>query len=324
MRGPEIIDPTMNAEWDDFVRSHPFGQIYHLTSWKSLLERSYKHIRGRIYVLRDDEENRIQAGLPVYRVRSWLTGTRLVCAPFATLFDPLVSNRSQMDQLSMALLEDARKLRCSYIEIRTYKAGQYLEDSGYAESKFYKNHSLRLDSPPEQLRLGFHRTCVRQRIARAEASGLELRIAEQYSDLRIFYSLLSKTRMRLGLPPHPFAFFEALWDEFRPMDLISVFIAQKDGRPIAAIMLLTFKDRVSVEFSAIDESFKQYSPTHFLFWEAIKWASGRGFQVIDFGRTSPNNTSLMEFKERWGTECVDLPQFFHPIGCRRDGRLKGR
>ena len=107
-----------------------------------------------------------------------------------------------------------------------------------------------------------------------------------------------------------------------PRILTSVFIAQKDGRPIAAIMLLTFRDRVSVEFSAIDESFKQYSPTHFLFWEAIKWASERGFRVIDFGRTSPNNTSLMEFKERWGTECIDLPQFFHPMHAAGSGGQK--
>lgn len=311
MRHPEIIGAANSSHWDDFVGGHPFGQVYHLTAWQNVLERSFKHIKGFNYVIRD-KEDRILAGLPAYRVKSWLTGTRLVCAPFATLFDPLVSDREQMDALSRALIETTRQLGCSHIEIRTCQGEQFLEGSLFLASRFYKLHYLSLNDPPEALMRRFHRSCVRQRISRAEKSGLRLKIADGKADLRVFCRLLSMTRARRGLPQQPSVFFEALWDELRPPDQLTVLIAQKDGQAIAAVLLLTYKDRVSVEYAASDESFLNYSPIHFLFWEAIKWASERGFRTIDFGRTSPNNRSLMEFKERWGTKCVDMPHFYYP------------
>jgi CelD/BcsL family acetyltransferase involved in cellulose biosynthesis len=67
-----------------------------------------------------------------------------------------------------------------------------------------------------------------------------------------------------------------------------------------------------VEFAASNEAFRCYSPIHYLFWEAIKLAHEKGFRIFDFGRTSPNNVSLMDFKERWGTESIDLAHFYYP------------
>jgi len=312
MRSISIIDPLKSAEWDKFVENHPFGQIYHLSSWKKILESCFKHIKGYFFVLRGDAGNEIEAGLPAYKVRSWLTGNRLVCAPFATLFDPLVSTSGQLNVLSKALIEASHQLNCSHVEIRTHEADRYFENSEYAASRFFKLHYLSLDSSLDTLRRNFHRTCVRQRIARAEKSGLRLKIADQEPDLQIFYNLLVMTRIRRGLPPQPFSFFRALWDEFKPLNLLTILIAQKDGQSIAALLLLTFKNRVSVEIAASNEAFKCYSPIHYLFWEAIKLAHEKGYRILDFGRTSPNNVSLMDFKERWGTESVDLAHFYYP------------
>jgi len=41
-----------------------------------------------------------------------------------------------------------------------------------------------------------------------------------------------------------------------------------------------------------------------------------GYQLFDFGRTSPLNKSLMDFKSRWGTEVRDLPEFVFPKGAK--------
>ena len=91
-----------------------------------------------------------------------------------------------------------------------------------------------------------------------------------------------------------------------------IFTIRKDGNAISSIILFKFKDRVSAEFAASDEKFRDMSPNHYLFWEAIKLAYAEEYKIFDFGRTSPLNKSLMDFKMRWGTEVVDLPQFFYP------------
>ena len=59
-------------------------------------------------------------------------------------------------------------------------------------------------------------------------------------------------------------------------------------------------------------NYHKLSPNHFLFWEEIKEAHHDGFKIYDFGRTSPTNTSLMNFKGHWGTEVTDLPVFYYP------------
>jgi lipid II:glycine glycyltransferase (peptidoglycan interpeptide bridge formation enzyme) len=89
-------------------------------------------------------------------------------------------------------------------------------------------------------------------------------------------------------------------------------MAQKEDQMIAGLILFKFKDRVSAEFLASDDNYLNLSPNHLLFWEAIKEAHAEGFKIFDFGRTSPLNSSLMEFKNRWGTTVVDLPHFIYP------------
>jgi lipid II:glycine glycyltransferase (peptidoglycan interpeptide bridge formation enzyme) len=91
-----------------------------------------------------------------------------------------------------------------------------------------------------------------------------------------------------------------------------VLLAQKDSKTLAALLLFKFKDRVSVEYAVSDKTYVRLSPNHLLFWEAIKMAYEEGYEIFDFGRTSPYNKSLMDFKRRWGTAIVDLPQLIYP------------
>jgi lipid II:glycine glycyltransferase (peptidoglycan interpeptide bridge formation enzyme) len=67
-----------------------------------------------------------------------------------------------------------------------------------------------------------------------------------------------------------------------------------------------------VDFAVSDDKFTSISPNHYLFWEAIRLAYEESYRIFDFGRTSPNNKNLMDFKRRWGTQVIDLPQFYYP------------
>lgn len=320
----ELMDPLEDSRWDRFVESHPLGWVCHLSGWKRVLEDSFKHMKGYYFAVVEDAGKNIQAALPVFHLKSWLTGNRLVSAPFATLFDPLVSSREEMKLLLDEVQRLADELKCSFLEIRTFKADSLVKDDNLGESRYFKHHYLLLDPPLDKLRSGFHRTCVRQRISRAEKSNIRLKVGEDESDLLDFYKLQLLTRKRIGLPSQPYQFFRALWDVFLPAKQMHLLLAQKDGESIASLLLFQFKDRLSAEFAASDETFKDFSPNHFLFWEAIKMAYGMGCKVFDFGRTSPDNTSLMDFKGRWGAEVIDLPAFYYPasvaeeMGCKEE------
>jgi serine/alanine adding enzyme len=308
----EIIDPVRDPRWDTFVEAHPYGWICHLSGWKEVLEKSFPHMKGYYFVLLDDTRREIKAGMPVFEVRSWLTGKRLVSIPFATLSDPLVSSNEHMELLLDAAVNVFNKLRSSYLEIRTLSSSPFIQTNRLGDTRFYKHHYLMLKNEPEQLKKKFHRTCVRQRISRSIESDLKLKMAENESDLHRFYTLHKMTRKKVSLPPQPYSFFKHLWETFSPSKRMTVLLAEKEGTTIAGQIIFKFRERVSVEFAASDEAYVDSSPNHFLFWEAIKAAQGEGFKIFDFGRTSPDNKSLMDFKRHWGTDVVDLPEYYYP------------
>lgn len=316
-----IIDPIKDGRWDEFVESHPYGWICHLSGWKRALEKSFQHMKGHYLSLIDTSNNTIQAALPLFELKSRLTGNRLVSIPFATLCDPLISTSADMEILFEAALKLSRELGTSRIEIRTLSSSDLIKDARLDMLSYYKHHFLLLDAGLEQMKKSFHRTCVRQRIERSLKSNLNLRLAENENDLQKFYCLYTKTRKRLGLPLQPYAFIKSIWEIFLPSKRISMLLAEKEEKAVAGLILFKFKNRVSVEFSVSDEAFRNISPIHYLFWKAIESAYNEGYKIIDFGRTSPSNVGLMDFKNRWGTKVADLSQFYYP---RQAGRRNGK
>jgi hypothetical protein len=311
----ELIDPERDEKWDTFVDSHPHGWITHLSGWKQVMGKSFKQLKGYYLALPNDDKKSYRAALPLFEVNSWLTGNKLVSTPFATLSDPLVTDGTDLDKLIKAAQLLKIHLKSKYIEIRAFHSLPQIDDERLVPHCLYKHHYIELDSNPDLIKAKFHRSCVRQRINRAIESGLNLVTGTDEQSLKQFYKLYILTRKRLMLPPQPYVFIKSLWETFAPSGKMSLLLAELNGQVVAGLILLKYKDRVSAEFSVLNESYHNVSPIHLLFWEAIKSASLEGYKLFDFGRTDPNNTNLMEFKSRWGTKVLDIRHFQHP-GCK--------
>ena len=222
-----------------------------------------------------------------------------------------ITNETEGAELFAAVIELLRELRARKMEIRTFQSTGLMENEITSCNRHFKNHSLLLQKP-DLLHKKFHRTCVRQKIARAEKSEFTLKKAESESDIFAFHRLYSMTRQKLGLPAQPPFFFLNLWKIFAPSGKVEVIFAVKDGKNVASLFNFRFKNRVSAEYLGWDSNYSEMSPNHFLFWETIKSAYADGFEVFDFGRTSPQSASLMDFKSRWGTQVNELPQVCYP------------
>ena len=306
------FESSVDDDWDRFVDGHPYGLLCHTSAWRRALERSFEHIEARFLVLRGDTGASIRAALPLFRVRSRLTGRRLVSIPFATLCDPLVRSREELRALLDAALALSAGERCAYVRVRTFRAGPLFDPCRMARTDDNLCHQLMLDQPPDRLMSCFHRSCVRQPIRRALNSGLRAVEVETPDQFRACFSLYLNTRRRLGLPVQPLRFFRHLWAELAPVGGFQLLMAEYDQRPVSCLLLFRYKDRVSAEFEAYDDAYIPLSPNHFLFWHAIRSACENGYRVFDFGRTSAANEGLLAFKRRWGTEEAPLSEFFAP------------
>ena len=309
----KTIESLSCKQWDDFVITHDFGWITHLSGWKRVIEKCFPHIRSHGFSLVNNSSNSITGGLPFYSVKSKLLGNRLISIPFATICDPLVSNTDEMTQLlnaAKAYLDTGNIFK--YLEIKTLLSSSYLHDDQFAHASHFKHHFISLQKTPDELIKTFNRTCVRQRIGRALKSHFTISCAHDEAGVRAFYKLYLLTRKRVALPPMPYIFIKSLWEEFAENGLLSILLVRRDRVTIGGALIFKFKNRVSVEFAATDEQHKGYSPMHFLFWNIITKSYEEKYEIVDFGRTSAFNAGLMKFKSQWGTQVMDFQHFFYP------------
>ena len=312
------ITPEQADEWDRFVAGHPLGLVYHTSAWQRVLESAFPHIRGRFLALRG-EDGSIRAGMPVYNVRSWLLKNRTVSVPFATVCDPLTGSREDSERLWPALLEMAHQNHSRRIEIRTYRHDADSLPEGMVPGRSYMHHYLTLDKTVEELLRSFHDSCVRRRMKKAVAAGVVPEEAHGEEALRAFYEVMVSTRMRLQLPPMPFAFFQAMFRHMVP-GLGSIYLSRREGKVLGGILVFKYKGMWMSEYSGHVEDAPPGSD-QLLYWHAIQQAKAAGACIFSFGRTSPDNEPLAVYKRRWGTvEDLLVDYFYYPGAIQKLGR----
>lgn len=294
------------AEWNDFVREHPWGLVCHLSGWKRAIEESFPHIKGRIVVLRSSESGAIVAGIPTYQVKSPFLGSRTVSIPFATLCDPLVTTQNQMKTLVAYLSRSTTSLRIS-----TWRAAAALNLGDAVRDTGFLHHFLSLDKPFETLTQTFSKTAVRQMVVRAQRAGIDVESYGGEAGLKTFYDLYCVTRHRLGLPAMPFQFFDSLYRHLGS-ERILLLHARKNKTILGSVLAFRWKDVVAVECMGEGPEARKLGVNQLLWWEAIRKSYEGGYKCFSFGRTHQSNKGLIEFKRRWGTQEELLPVFVQP------------
>lgn len=306
-----IIDPSSDSRWNDFVEKHPLGCIFHHSVWKEVLEKTFPQLKS-FYFIAEDSDASIRGAIPFFWVNSWITGSRFVSLPFSLYCDPLVETQRIFNLLIKDIVEKQRQIDAGFIVIRTRFVSDLFTDTDFKQFIGYKNHTLILDSSLEAIKGSFHRSCVRQRINRAEQSHVTVTEACSESDVKCFYDLYYITRKKIGFPPQPYRFYRNMWDILYPRNMLGILIAKYQDQPVSSLLFLKYKQRVHAEYMGTDDNFLDHSPNILLFWKAIQLVKAEGYRFFDFGGSAINNLNLIAFKRRWGTVEEDISHYYFP------------
>ncbi|MBA7472571.1 hypothetical protein ES707_07902 [subsurface metagenome] len=297
------LNPTVSTEeWHTYVKNHPGGLMSHLPQWKEVVEESFYH--KPFYLFARNEEDRLCGILPLFQVKSWLTGNRLVSLPFA-LCGPITDSEDILKELVYRAKDLCHDLRCSYLEIRMAE----LKNLGLETSNYFSTYVLEL-SEPQAVWKKLDPKSVRWAINKARKDGVTVRASSTIEDLKCFYQLNQKTKRKLGVPGHPFTFLKNI--SSRMGAITRLYLAEFEGLPIAGTITLSFKDTVHYAYAASDERYLRYHPNNLLVWQAIVDSCNQGYRYFDFGRTSPDDEGLVRFKKHWGTEEKKLYYYYYP------------
>ena len=314
------VTASDDNKWDDFVFTHPRGNLYHHSIWRQVLELTFGYTP--LYLVLQNSSGEFQGLYPFMLVKSRFTGDRLVSLPFSTFCAPLVPDVALEEMVKFSL---AQHPGIEYLEMKLCDAGENMPDFLEKDSS-YVTHFLDLSAGEDALLKSFHPTSVRQRIVKAGKNHLTLRMARSEEDIRNFFKLHTSNRRKHGLPPHPYQFFSNMWKLMAPNKMLAVPFIEHQGEMICAGIILKYKDTAIFEYSACDENYLHLSANQMLTWEVIRMACGDGFTSFDFGRSSLDNPSLIAYKERWGAKRSTLNYYYYPRAKKvgREGSLGRR
>jgi CelD/BcsL family acetyltransferase involved in cellulose biosynthesis len=299
------IDPLRDPRWAEMVERHPRASVFHTPGWLEALRRTYGY-EPVVYTTSPPRAD-LTDGVVLCRVRSRITGRRLVSLPFSDHCEPLTDSPEDLRTL-LNFLESTRSTeRWKYVEVRPRTPRAV---PGMSLAQKYCLHSLDLGPELDKLFHQLHKNSTQRKIRRAERERLTYDEGRSEALVDTFYALLLRTRRRHHLPPQPRAWFIQLAECLG--NSMKIRVASKDGRPIASILTFSWKDVMVYKYGCSDERFHNLGGVHLLFWTAIQEARTTGCREFDLGRSECDNLGLITFKDHWGASRSELAYWRHP------------
>ncbi len=291
--GVRLVDPLADPTWDDRLRDCPSASFFHRSAWARVLHSTYGF--SPVYFVQGTGPS--CSLLPCMEVNSWISGRRGVSLPFTDECQPIICDGAARRELIRSVFEHATARHWRYLQ---FHGGRNLFAQAPAAVGFL-GHRLAIDRDIADLHSGLD-GATRRNVRRASESGLDVEFSTSWTATRTFYGLLCRTRKRQGMPPQPFALFRSLHRHVLKPGLGCIAIATHRKVPVAGAIFLHNGKTALYKFGASDERFQHLRPNNLVMWLAIKWHAARGFETLDFGRTSLGNAGLRRFKLGWGTD----------------------
>ena len=306
------LDPLSDDRWEEFLRRRPDASVFHTRAWLKALQRAYAF--EPVVFTESSPATPLRNGVLFCRVSSAITGQRLVSAPFSDHCDPLVNSADELARLSSFAVDVAARERHRYTEMRPRTAAV---EPPFRPASTYYLHELDLTPGAKAIYANFHRDCVQRKIRRSEREKLSFEQGNSADLLKQFYHLHTRTRLRLGLPPQPIAWFEALLAEFAEHAAIRV--AHFQGEAVACILTLEFQQTTVYKYGSSDERFNRLGGAQAIMWGAIEEACSKGHTLFDMGRSDLDQSGLIEYKDRWGAKKTLITYYRYPPAAARPG-----
>ncbi|MCL5019791.1 MAG: GNAT family N-acetyltransferase [Patescibacteria group bacterium] len=308
----KLLEENDRATYNLFVENHPDGTIYHTSEWTQVHVQS---LGFTSYCILAVENNRLQGAIPFLSSRN-VFGRKLVSVPIGHLCKPLYGCEKDLTQMLDYSVRLAEELHCKGA---TIKAGDRLPVPGFYErDEQFVLSELPLSSVTELWKNV--KDPVKRAIKKAKKSGIKIYDGQNSEDWRAFYEVYCETKRFQGIPAYPFRFFQTVQDMFSPTNRVRLILAGFEGKVLAGVILLYYKDRVYYSFGAStkNQAVLQMRPNQALFWEVIKEASENGYKVFDFGFSHKSNIGLIRFKSQWGAR--ERPHYDYHYIRSRQGR----
>jgi lipid II:glycine glycyltransferase (peptidoglycan interpeptide bridge formation enzyme) len=293
-KGPTIILPVIQvvssvrneitaAGWDEFSRRSPGGHILQSWGWGEFKARFGWPAPARLAVIEGDRF--LAAAQVLFRPlpAGWWTTAYV---PKGPLLDPAQPDAAAA--LLAAIHDTCRHRRAVSLKVEpdwedTPDAHVWWRERGFRPSgrTVQPRRTVIVSLTPDEVSiLAQMKSKTRYNIRLASRRGVSVRVGSA-ADLRGFYELLRVTSAREAFGIHTERYYAEVWQAFAAQGSAALFIAEYEGRPLAALMAFAWGGQAWYMYGASSNEERQRMPNHLLQWEAMRWAKGLGCETYD-------------------------------------------
>jgi lipid II:glycine glycyltransferase (peptidoglycan interpeptide bridge formation enzyme) len=320
-----VSEQVADPEWDEYVLSHADPQLEQTALWAEIrLAYGWKPVRllarldGKLVGGAQLLEHKIARFFTVgYLPRGPLLSAAVEPALFVGELQRLVRRR-RLTYLATSLPYLAHALTPILL-----RQGFQLRPERLPPAVWVKATSvIALDRDDDALMAAISAT-KRKQIRRAQKAGIIVRPGSR-ADLPAFQELLVALCQRRGvasnIPLGPG--LNALWDRLAPRGLLKLFVAELNGEPLSAMLLVVVGGWVRTWRIGWSGNHERECPSHLLYWESIRWARQQGCSHFDLlgvdvrdaqellagrDRSAPYHCQITYAKTGFGGELLLLP-----------------
>jgi len=294
--------------YDRFIRSQPTSLFYHSWTYKEFL-KALIGCEEEYLIARDGEA--IRGALPLMRAAGGRGRVYNSLPYFGTSAGIIAEHDAAYCELARAYNELARQPSTRAATIVGSQFGPRRDAEALAHN-FRDARIAQLTPLPEagdhhdELMARFDPS-ARRNVRKAIDAGIS--VAIDPSAMPRLREMHQAGMRAIGGTPKADRFFELVPSFFRPHDDFDVYVARRDGAPVAALLVFYLGRTVEYFVPAVDPPFRPLQPLALLVATAMTDAARRGFLWWNWGGTWPTQTGVYRFKKKWGA--IERPYSYY-------------
>lgn len=281
------------VEWNRFLQKHPNAHLLQTGEWGKLKSGfGWEPVR----IVNGEE------GVQIL-FRKLPLGFTIGYIP-----KPVISNQSISEQFWEEIDEMCRRHRAIFLKLEpdswNFEFILYLPSFILSKHNIQPPRTMIIDlSGNEEEILGRMKQKTRYNIRLAMKKGVTVRA---WDDVESFHKMMLVTGDRDRFGVHSLEYYRCAYELFHPTGMCELLVAEYEGRPLAALMVLARGRRAWYFYGASTDEERNRMPTYLLQWEAMKWAKARGCEEYDLWGVPDEDEATLEanFENRqdglWG------------------------
>lgn len=303
-----IILEEPDKSWDEFVSEHS-SLIFHSSLWGRVLKKGYNCELK--YLVLEENDNWLLA-LP-----GMMVGHRFFKVFYSLIpYGGFIGERNLIPEFINLLNDWAKKEKIQRIQIvdTAIKKKEEMPDFKCMES--YR-HLLELkDKSIDQIWKNY-KDSLKRTIKTALKSNLCFEKIKSREEVDQFYQLyLDSMRRNKTLAKYPSELFYKIYDFLVP-EFSDMLFVKYHNQPVAGIVVIYSQNIAHYFHGGSDTQYLHLRPNDLLFHHAIQIAKEKGKAYFDFLGSDKKFLSLIQFKDKWGTQKEELFNFHKDLSLMR-------